>query len=79
MALNPVIAAIIFRNTLCMDKVTDHFRQTGQIRESGLMPHVPPLGWKQVRPTGDFDWHSDAAKRRIARSLHLGSSRERSA
>ena len=49
---------------------------TGQMREPGLLPHVSPLGWEHVILTGDFDWHSGAAERKIARSLHLGSSRE---
>ena len=79
MALNLVIAAIIFWNTLYMDKATDHLRMTGQMREPGLLPHVSPLGWEHIILTGDFDWHSGAAERKIARSLHLGSSRERAA
>ena len=80
MALNLVIAAIIFWNTLYMDKATDHLRMTGQMREPGLLlPHISPLGWEHIILTGDFDWHSGAAERKIARSLHLGSSRERAA
>ena len=78
MALNLVIAAIIFWNTLYMDKATDHLRMTGQMREPGLLPHISPLGWEHIILTGDFDWHSGAAERKVARSLH-GSSRERAA
>ena len=79
MALNLVIAAIIFWNTLYMDRAMDHLRMTGQMREPGLLPHISPLGWEHIILTGDFDWHSGAAERKIARSLHLGSSRERAA
>ena len=42
MALNLVIAAIVYWNTLYMDKATDHQRQQGRLPE----PHVrqaPPL------------------------------------
>ena len=79
MALNLVIAAIMFWNTFYTDKATDHFRKTGQMREPGLLAHVSPLGWEHIMLTGEFDWHSCAAERKIARSLPLGSSRERTA
>ena len=79
MALNLVIAAIMFWNTFYTDKATDHFRKIGQMRELGLLAHVSPLGWEHIMLTGEFDWHSCAAERKIARSLPLGSSRERTA
>ncbi len=49
------------------------------MRKPGKLPHVSPLGWEHIMQTGDFDRHSGAAERKIARSLHLGSSRERAA
>ena len=36
------------------------------MRESGLLPRVSPLGWEHIMLTGDLDWHSCAAERKIA-------------
>ncbi len=46
MALNLVIAAIIFWNTLYMDKATDYLGKTGQMPDPGLLPFTSPLGWE---------------------------------
>ena len=76
MALNLVIAAIIFWNTLYMDKAADYLGKTGQMPDPGLLPFTSPLGWEQINVTGNFDWHSGAAERRIARPLYLSLSRK---
>ncbi len=76
MALNLVIAAIIFWNTLYMDKATDHLGKTGQMPDPGLLPFTSPLGWEHIILTGNFDWHSGAAERKITRPLYLSLSRK---
>ena len=79
MALNLVIAAIVFWNTPYMDKATDHLGVTGQMPDPGLLPFTSPLGWEHIILTGNFDWHSGAAERKIARPMYLSSSRRSAA
>jgi len=67
MALNMVIAAIVFWNTLYMDKAAAHLTRQGQIPDPTLLGHTSPPGWEHIILTGDFDWHSGAAERKIAR------------
>lgn len=71
MALNLVIAAITFWNTLYMDKAATHLQKTNPVFDTALLPHTSPLGWEHVILSGDFDWHSGAAERKIARPLHI--------
>ena len=76
MALDLVIAAIVFWNTLYIDKATVHLGMTGQIPDPGLLPCTSPLGWEQIILTGNFDWYSGATERKTARPLHLNLSRK---
>lgn len=75
MALNLVIAAIIYWNSIYLEKAADHMRRSGRLSEPGLLKHVSPLGWEHINLSGDFDWHSGAAERSNARPLHLSSAR----
>ena len=75
MALNLVIAAIIYWNSIYIEKAADHMRRSGRLSEPDLLKHVSPLGWEHINLTGDFDWHSGAAERSNARPLHLSSAR----
>ena len=76
MALNLVIAAITFWNTVYMDKAAIHLAQTSQFYDAKLLPHTSPLGWEHVILSGDFDWHSGAAERKIARPLNIRAARD---
>jgi hypothetical protein len=76
MAFNMVIAAIMFWNTLYMDKTAVHLARQGQIPDTKLLSHTSPLGWEHIILTGDFDWHSGAAERKIARPLHLNATKK---
>ncbi|MCY4328373.1 MAG: transposase [Rhodobacteraceae bacterium] len=71
MALNLVIAAIIFWNTLDMDKAVDHLHKSRQNPDPRLLPFTSPLGWEHISLTGDYDWHSGARDRTLARPLNL--------
>ena len=71
MALNLVIAAIVYWNTLYMDKATDHLRRQGRLPDPSLLRHVSPLGWDHIVLTGDYDWNSGAAERTNVRPLNL--------
>ena len=48
MALNLVIAAIVYWNTLYMDKATEHLRKIGKLPDPSLRKHVSPLGWEHI-------------------------------
>ena len=72
-ALNLVIAAITFWNTVYMDKAASHLARTSPLHDQALLPHASPLGWEHIILSGDFGWHSGAAERKIARSLRIRS------
>ena len=71
MALNLVIAAIVYWNTSYMDKATEHLRRQGRLPDPILLRHVSPLGWNHIVLTGDYDWDSGAAQRTNVRPLNL--------
>ena len=71
MALNLVIAAIVYWNTTYLDKATDHLRRQGRLPDPSLLRHVSPLGWEHIVLTGDYDWDSGAAERTNVRPLNL--------
>ena len=75
MALNLVIAAIVYWNTCYIDKAAEHLRRTGQLSEPSLLQHVSPLGWVHIALTGDYDWKSDAAERTNVRPLNVYAAR----
>ena len=76
MALNLVIAAIVYWNTMYMDKAAQHLLKAGQLVDPSLLRHVSPLGWMHINLTGDFVWNSGAAERMNARPLHLSTTRK---
>ena len=71
MALNLVIAAVVYWNTLYIDKAASYLRRSGQLADEALLKHVSPLGWAHINLTGDYEWDSGAAARSNARPLHL--------
>ena len=71
MALNFVIAAIVYWNTWYLDRAAEHLRRRGQLADPGLLRHVSPLGWEHIALTGEFDWNSGAHQRTNARPLNL--------
>ena len=78
MALNLVIAAITFWNTIYMDKAAGHLAKSSPLYDPALLPHTSPLGWEHIILSGDFDWHSGAAERKIARPLNIRPNRDES-
>jgi hypothetical protein len=71
-----VIAAIMFWNTLYTEKAVAHLDRQGQITDPNLLSHTSPLGWEYIILTGDYDWHSGAAERKIARPLYINTTRK---
>ena len=76
MALNLVIAAITFWNTIYMDKAASYLAQTSPLYDAKLLAHASPLGWEHVILSGDFDWHSGAIDRKIARPLNISPAKD---
>ena len=48
----------------------------GCMPDPGLLPFTSLLGWEHIILMGNFDWHSGAAERKIARRLYLSLSRK---
>ena len=63
MALNLVIAAIVYWNTAYIEKAATHLRRERRLPDPTLLRHVSPLGWEHIVLTGDYDWNSGAAER----------------
>ncbi len=76
MALNLIIAAITFWNTFYIEKAASHLAKTSPLYDAAFLPHTSPLGWDHVILSGDFDWHSGAAERKITRPLHIRPDKE---
>jgi TnpA family transposase len=55
--LNLVIAAIIYWNTLYMERAADRLRAQGRDVPNNLLGHCAPLGWSHVSLTGDYLWN----------------------
>lgn len=75
MALNLVIAAIVYWNTCYMDKAANYLRRQGRLPDPNLLRYVSPLGWYHIGLTGDYNWHSGAAERMNTRPLNLYTAR----
>ena len=71
MALNLVIAAIAYWNTLYIDKAASHLQLQGVLPDPELHKHVFPLGWVHINLTGDYNWDTGVAVRTNFRPLNL--------
>ena len=54
--LNLVIAAIVYWNTIYMERVVEHLRSNSIDAPDDLLAHVAPLGWSHISLTGDYLW-----------------------
>ncbi|TIX87090.1 hypothetical protein BSK43_029625 [Rhizobium sp. P44RR-XXIV] len=54
--LNLMIAAIVYWNTIYMDRAVQHLRATGIPVPNQVLSHVAPLGWNHISLTGDYLW-----------------------
>lgn len=55
-ALNLVVTAIIYWNTLYMGRIVDAIRTGGEPVPDHLLGSLSPLGWEHVNLTGDYLW-----------------------
>ena len=58
--LNLVIAAIVYWNTVYMERAIVHLRSTGVTVPDHLLAHTSPLGWSHISLTGDHLWEQAA-------------------
>ena len=54
--LNLVIAAIVLWNTVYLERIIQHMKDTGQTVNENLLKHLSPLGWEHINLTGDYVW-----------------------
>lgn len=54
--LNLIVSAIILWNTGYLDRAIRHSRDRGIDVPDTLLAHIAPLGWEQIRLTGDYLW-----------------------
>ena len=58
--LNLAIAAIVYWNTVYMERAVAHLRMTGVTVPDHLLAHTSPLGWSHISLTGDYLWEQAA-------------------
>lgn len=54
--LNLVIAAIVLWNTVYLERVIQHLKDSGQLINESLLKHLSPLGWEHINLTDDYVW-----------------------
>jgi len=54
--LNLVIAEIVLWNTVYLERIIQHMKDTGQTVNENLLKHLSPLGWEHINLTGDYVW-----------------------
>ena len=54
--LNLVVAAIILRNTVYLERALEVLRKRGEPIRENLIPHPSPLGLEHINLTGDYVW-----------------------
>ena len=57
-ALNLVVTAIIYWNTLYMGRIVDAMRAAGNTVLDHLFSSLSPLGWEHINLTGDYLWEA---------------------
>jgi TnpA family transposase len=57
--LNVVVAAIILWNTVYLERAIQALRNSGQVIDEMLLPHLAPLGWEHINLTGDYVWRQN--------------------
>jgi hypothetical protein len=55
-----VIAAIVYWNTVYMERAIAHLRSIGVTVSDHLLAHTSPLGWSHISLTGDYLWEQAA-------------------
>ena len=56
--LSLLTAAIVYWNTVYLDRAVHHLRAQGVHVPDDQLAHVAPLGWEHIALTGDYVWAS---------------------
>ena len=51
-----VLAAIVLRNTIGLERVVETLRTQGTAVSDELPQHLSPLGWERIILTGEYRW-----------------------
>ena len=73
--LNLTIAAIVYWNTVYMERAVAYLRSTGVTAPDHLLAHTSPLGWSHIGLTGDYLWEQAAIAVDGFRPLNIARSR----
>lgn len=57
------MAAIVFWNTVYLDRAVQALRKRGQMIPEALLVHLSPLKWEHINMTGDYHWRRDGGLR----------------
>jgi len=68
-------AAIVYWNTVYMERAVAHLRTTGVAVPDHLLAHTSPLGWSHIGLTGDYLWEQAAIAVDGFRPLNIARSR----
>ena len=70
--MNLVVAAIVFWNTVYLERAVKALREREQAISDDLLAHLSPLGWEHINLTGDYVWKPTVGtKKRPLRQLRL--------
>ncbi len=58
--LNLVTAAVVFVNTVYLERAAHALRGNGHAVDDALLQYLSPLGWEHINLTGDYLWRSSA-------------------
>lgn len=56
--LNLVTAAIVFWNTVYLERAVNALRKQGYSIDDSLLQYLSPLGWEHINLNGDYVWRS---------------------
>ena len=74
-ALNLAIVAIVYWNTVHMERAVVYLRSTGVAVPDHLLAHTSPLSWSHISLTGDYLWEQAAMAVDGFRPLNVSGSR----
>lgn len=57
--LNLVTAAIVFWNTVYLERAVNALRKHEHSIDDSLLQYLSPLGWEHINLTGDYVWRND--------------------
>jgi TnpA family transposase len=69
--LNLVVSAIVYWNTVYLDRAVTHLRKGRRTIPDNLLKHISPLSWEHINLTGIYTWDTEHQMPERFRSLRL--------